>query len=49
MKGISKQNADKMRHCDLAKEVLNILQSLYVGDNHVAQDKDEEPYFSRMN
>ena len=42
MKGISKPNADKVRHCESAKEVLDILQCLYGGDNHVAKEKAEE-------
>jgi len=43
MKGISKLDADKVRYCELVKEVLERLRCLYEGHSHVSQEKDEEP------
>jgi len=47
MKGLSKSDVDKVRHCESGKEVLDKLQCLYGGDNHVAQEEVEELCFPR--
>jgi len=36
MKGLSKSDADKVRHYESEKEVLDKLQCLYGGDRHEA-------------
>ena len=46
MKGLSKLDANKARHCESTNEVLDILQCLYGEDSHVAQEKAEQPCYS---
>ena len=46
MKGLSKPNVDKVRHCETIKEMLDILQCLYGEDCNVVQEKAKETYCS---
>jgi len=39
MKGLSKPDVDKMRHCELAKEMLDRLQCLYGGERYTTQEE----------
>jgi len=46
MKGLSKSKDDKVRHCELAKEVLDRVKFLYGGDRNVAQEEVKETCYS---
>lgn len=43
MKVLSKTDVDKVNNCKLTMEMLDILQCIYGGDSHVAQEETEEP------
>lgn len=44
MKGMSKLDAEKVRHCETTKEMLDILQCLHGGGSHKTTKEIDESY-----